>query len=135
MVIEKEDYMGIQRFSKYKLINDDKNVKRVRVVVNIPDFLYRRLKSLHDVLNYYSMAQLVRDLLKWYLNLVDEFGEKYGDELMKFIYKWSSFSRDSRILTNYIRQLLTFTGDIIEITNFFDIYTTYFSPYRVFRLT
>jgi hypothetical protein len=135
MVIEKEDYSGIQRFSKYRLINDDKKVKRVRVVVKIPDFLYRRLKCLHDVLNYYSMAQLVRDLLRWYLNLVDEFGVKSGDELIKIAYEWSSFSRNSRILINYIRQLLTFKGDIIEITKFFNIYTTYFTPYRIFRLS
>jgi hypothetical protein len=134
-VIEKEDYKGIQRFSKYKLINENKKVKRVRVVVRMPDFLYRRLKALHDVLNYYSIAQLVRDLLKWYLGLVDEFGEKYGDELMRIINRWAKFSRNSYFLIKYIKQLLTFKGDIMKITKAFNIYSLHFSPYRVFQLT
>jgi uncharacterized protein (UPF0297 family) len=133
-IIEEEDYNGIQRFSKYKLINDDKDIKRVRVVVRIPDFLYRRLKSLHDTLNYFSIAQLVRDLLSWYLKLVDEFGEKYGDELMRIVHRWVKFSRNSEFLIKYIKQLLTFEGDIMDIIKAYNIYSLHFSPYRVFQL-
>jgi hypothetical protein len=134
-VIEKEDYKEVQRFSKYRLIHNDTEIKRVRVVARIPDFLYRRLKSLHDVLNYYSMAQLIRDLLGLYLDLVDEYGNGFGDELMRIIKDWSSFSRNSRVLIHYIRQLLTFQGDMMEILYFFNVYSHCFSPYRKFRLT
>ena len=135
MVIEKEDYSGIQRFSKYRLINDDKKVKRVRVVVKIPDFLYRRLKCLHDVLNYYSMAQLVRDLLWWYLKLVRDFGDAFGDELMKLVKEWTTISKSSEILIDYINQLLTFTGDIMKIIKVFNNYSLQFAPRRVFQLS
>jgi hypothetical protein len=134
-LIEQEDYKEVQHFSKYRLIHDDTDVKRVRVVTRIPDFLYRRLKSLHDVLNYYSMAQLVRDLLQWYLALVDEFGPNLEDELVRLINEWSNFSRNSRVLTHYIRQLLTFQGDMKEILYFFNVYSCCFSPYRTFKLT
>jgi hypothetical protein len=132
--IEKEDYKNKQRFSKYRLIHDKKEVKRVHVNVKLPEFLYRRLKTLHDTLNYYSMAQLIRDLLEWYLKLVKDFGEDFGEELIRLANEWAMFSRNSKFLIEYIKQLLTFEGDIIEITEKFNKYSLNFSPYRVFQL-
>jgi hypothetical protein len=134
-IIEMEDVAEKQRYSKYRLINDKKEIKRKHVVVQLPNFLYRRLKSLHDVLNYYSMAQLVRDLLWWYLNLVKEFGDAYGEELMRLVKEWTKISKSSEILVEYINQLLTFTGDIIEIIKIFYNYSINFKPQRVFRLS
>lgn len=133
-IIEKEDMKGVQRFSKYKLINENKNIKRKHVIVKIPDFLYRRLKSLHDVLNYYSIAQLMRGLLRFFLNLVKRFGKEYGKELMGIVKKWIKISANSRFLVKYINQLLAFKGKIKKIIKMFYIYTLHFSPYRVFRL-
>ncbi|MBN2532278.1 MAG: hypothetical protein JXB88_05275 [Spirochaetales bacterium] len=133
-VIEKEDMKGVQRLSTYKLINEDKNLKRKHIIVQIPDFLYRRLKCLHDVLNYYSMAQLVRDLLLWFLDLVRRFGDRYGEELMKVINEWVKTSRNTQFLIKYIHQLLVFEDDIIRIIKIFNIYTLHFTPYRIFLL-
>ena len=133
-VIEKEDADGKQRFSKYKLINENKDIERMHVVVKMPDFMYRRLKCLHDVLNYYSVAQLVRDLLRWHLDLVDMFGDAYGEELMKFVNKWIEFHENSQFLVKYLHQLLAFEGEIEEIIENFNIYALHFTPYRVFRL-
>ena len=133
-IIEKEDMEGTQRFSKYELINEDKSVDRKHVIVKIPDFLYRRLKSLHDVLNYYSMAQLVRWLLRMFLDIVSKFGEAYGEELMRLVGGWMKFSRNSRFLIKYIYQLIMFKGEINEIIKSFDIYALHFSPDRIFRL-
>ncbi|MBN2535160.1 MAG: hypothetical protein JXB88_19925 [Spirochaetales bacterium] len=133
-VIEKEDKEGVQRLSEYKLINEDMNVKRKHVIVQIPDFLYRRLKCLHDVLNYYSMAQLVRDLLLWFLDLVRRFGDGYEEELMKVINEWVKISSNTQFLIKYIHQLLAFESEIMRIIKFFNIYTLHFTPYRVFRL-
>ena len=133
-VIEKEDMDGLQRFSKYELINEDKSIERKHVVVKIPDYIYRRLKSLHDVLNYYSMAQLMRWLLRLFLGMVSKFGDAYGEELMKLVKKWTQFSRNSRFLIKYINQLIMFKGEISEIIKNFGIYSLHFSPNRVFRL-
>ena len=133
-IIEKVDMDGIQRFSKYKLINEDKTIKRKHVIVKIPDFMYRRLKSLHDVLNYYSMAQLMRWLLRVFLDLVSKFGDAYGEELMRLANEWVKFSKNSQFILKYINQLITFQGKIKKIIKDFNIYTLHFSPYRVFRL-
>ncbi|MBN2531595.1 MAG: hypothetical protein JXB88_01820 [Spirochaetales bacterium] len=133
-IIEKEDVEEKQRFSKYRLVNEDRTIPRINVIIKIPDFLYRRLKSLHDVLNYYSMAQLMRDLLQWFLDLVDEFGKGYKEKLMELVNKWCEFSRNSCFLIKYIDQLLKFEGEIMEIIKMFYIYSLHFSPYRVFRL-
>jgi hypothetical protein len=133
-VIEKEDYKGIQRMSKYRLINKDKNVKRKHVIVQLPNFLYRRLKTLHDVLNYFSIAQLVRDLLWWYVRLVDIFGENYSDELIRQAREWTKTSRNSHYLIKYIQQLITFNGDITKIIEEFYIYSILYTPYRLFLM-
>jgi hypothetical protein len=134
-VIEMEDVAEQQRYSEYRLINDNKDIERKHVVVQLPDFLYRRLKSLHDVLNYYSIAQFVRDLLWWYVKLVKDFGDAYSDELMKLVKEWTKISKSSEILVEYINQLLTFTGDIIEIIKAFNNYSRKFTPRRVFNLS
>jgi hypothetical protein len=134
-VIEMEDVAEKQRYSEYRLINDDKKIKRKHVFVQLPEFLYRRLKSLHDVLNYYSMAQLIRDLLWWYVGLVEEFGDDFSDELMRIVKEWTTISKSSEILVEYINQLLTFTGDIIEITTIFHNYSINFAPHRIFQLS
>ena len=115
-------------------IDEDKNIERKHVVVKMPDFMYRRLKCLHDVLNYYSLAQLVRDLLKWYLDLVERFGDACGQELMRFVNKWIKFHVNSQFLVKYLHQLLAFEGKIEEIIKKFNIYALHFTPYRVFRL-
>ncbi|MBN2534346.1 MAG: hypothetical protein JXB88_15770 [Spirochaetales bacterium] len=133
-VIEEEDVKSIQHFSKYKLINEDKNLKRKHVIVKIPDFIYRRLKSLHDVLNYYSIAQLVRWLIQFYLDLVRDCGDGYREELMRRVKEWVKSSRNSRFLIKYINQLLFFKDRIKRIIRIFYIYTLHFTPYRVFRL-
>ena len=133
-VIEKEDADERQRFSKYRLIHEDKDVPRKHVVVKMPDFMYRRLKALHDVLNYYSVAQLLRDLLRLHLDLVDTYGDKYGEELMKFVNEWIEFHVHCRFLVKYIQQLLIFEGEIEEIIKKFNIYALHFTPFREFRL-
>ena len=133
-IIEKEDMDGMQRFSKYELINEDKSINRKHVIVKIPDFMYRRLKSLHDVLNYYSMAQLMRGLLRFFLDMVSKFGDAYGEELMRLGNEWVKFSRNSQFIIKYINQLIMFQGEILEIIRRFDIFTLHFSPYRIFRL-
>jgi hypothetical protein len=133
--IEKEDYKEKQRFSEYKLINDDKTLKRVNVIVILPDFLYRRLKSLHDVLNYYSMAQLVRDLLWLYLGIVDDCGEGYKDEIMHKANKWAKFSWHTHIIIKYIHQLLTNNGDMLEILKSYNVYNIIFAPKREFMIS
>ena len=133
-VIEKEDAEGRQRFSKYRLIHENKDVTRMHVVVKIPVFMYRRLKALHDVLNYYSVAQLLRDLLRLHLDLVGMYGDKYGEELMKFVNEWIEFHVHCQFLVKYIQQLLKFEGDIKEIIKKFEIYALHFTPIREFRL-
>ncbi|MBN2535592.1 MAG: hypothetical protein JXB88_22125 [Spirochaetales bacterium] len=38
-VIEKEHMFGVQRESRYKLINEDTNVKRKHITLSIPEYM------------------------------------------------------------------------------------------------
>ncbi|MBN2443927.1 MAG: hypothetical protein JXJ04_21370, partial [Spirochaetales bacterium] len=68
--LEKEHFIGKQRWSKYKYVNDDIGIKRKSTHVYLPFALYKRLKLIHQDLNFYSIAQLLRFFLGLFLDLV-----------------------------------------------------------------
>ncbi|MBN2535804.1 MAG: hypothetical protein JXB88_23190 [Spirochaetales bacterium] len=131
-VIEKEHMFGVQRDSKYELINEDIKVKRKHVTVNIPDYIYRRLKMLHDDLNFFSIAQLFRWVIAGYVDFVKRYGSKWVRKLVTIIRRWQKDTRNSRFLLTYIHQLFECTFELEWIIQKYAIYCLHFSPYRDF---
>ena len=73
-----EEYQG----SSGNLIPGKPGVKcRVSIHTYLPGSLYRRLKQLHSELNFYSMAQLVREVIRFFLWLF----ERYGRDALKVL--------------------------------------------------
>ena len=64
-VIRRELKWGEQRLSRYMNVCDDPDVERDHVHVYVPEGLYRELKLLHHGLDFYSIAQFVRELLDY----------------------------------------------------------------------
>ncbi|MBN2533573.1 MAG: hypothetical protein JXB88_11800, partial [Spirochaetales bacterium] len=87
-VIEKEHMFGVQRKSRYELINEDENVKRKHVTIHLPEYMYRRLKMLHDDLNFFSIAQLFRWLISGYVDFVKRYGSRWVRKLVTIIRRW-----------------------------------------------
>ncbi|MBN2534207.1 MAG: hypothetical protein JXB88_15055 [Spirochaetales bacterium] len=131
-VIEKEHMFGVQRESRYELINGDMNVKRKHVTVSIPDYMYRRLKMLHDDLNFFSIAQLFRWVISGYVDFVKRYGNKWVRKLVTIIRRWQKDTRNSRFLLTYIHQLFESNNELSWIIQKFDLYCLHFSPYRDF---
>ena len=68
-LIKKEHKWGEQRVSRYLPVCDDPDEIREHVQVYIPGKLYRELKLLHADLNCFSIAQLARGFLRFFLDL------------------------------------------------------------------
>ncbi|MBN2531304.1 MAG: hypothetical protein JXB88_00360 [Spirochaetales bacterium] len=132
-VIEKEHMFGAQRESRYELINEDREVKRKHVTVSIPDYIYRRLKMLHDDLNFFSIAQLLRWLISGYVDFVKKYGDRWVRKLVTIIRRWQKDTKNSRFLLTYINQLFECTSELTWIILKYAIYCLHFSPYRDFN--
>jgi hypothetical protein len=133
-VIEKEHIFGAQRHSRYELINGDRNVKRKHVTVSIPEYVYRRLKMLHDDLNFFSIAQLFRWVISGYMDFVKKYGNRWVRKLVTIIRRWQKDTRNSRFLLTYINQLFEYTSELTWLIQKYGIYCLHFSPYRDFFL-
>ncbi|MBN2535571.1 MAG: hypothetical protein JXB88_22020 [Spirochaetales bacterium] len=133
-VIEKEHMFGVQRESRYELINEDIKVKRKHVTIHLPDYIYRRLKMLHDDLNFFSIAQLLRWLISGYVDFIKKYGDRWVRKLVTIIRRWQKDTRNSRFLLTYIHQLFEFNNEIIWIIQKYALYCLHFSPYRDFYM-
>ena len=71
--IEKNHISFQDKKSKYKLITNNKE-KRYSILVYFPMDFYRKLKHIHHDLNFFSIAQIVRKIIIYYLNSVDKYG-------------------------------------------------------------
>ncbi|MBN2533446.1 MAG: hypothetical protein JXB88_11160 [Spirochaetales bacterium] len=132
--LEKEHFTGKQRMSKYELVNDDRKISRESVHVYFPDSLYRRLKAIHHDLNFYSIAQLVRMMLRMFLDWM----KKYGNILVKaFLYMvkwWEERNEEKKYIYKPIRQLLHFIYQKPVRSRFLTIYDDGFYPVDTLRL-
>ena len=84
--------------------------------------------------NGHYVVYSVRELIRMFLDIVSNFGDRYGEELMRLVNDWVNSSRNSQFLIKYINQLISSKGEIMKIIKKFNLYTLHFSPYRVFRL-
>ncbi len=75
--IEKSHYFDNEENSCYKKINTNKNIH-----IYLQEEDYRRLKQIHQDLNYFSIAQILRKIINKFLY----YYEKYGlEKLLKKI--------------------------------------------------
>lgn len=133
-LVEKEHFFGEQRGSKYRLIHEDPGIKRESVHVYMPDCLYRRFKLMHQDLNCYSIAQLVRGFLWVFLGLVEEHGDNYQEVLATMMGRCNADIEKSRFSHEVVLQLLQFIHQRVQIIRLFTIYNHKFSPKKIFFL-
>ena len=134
-VINKEHTWGEQRASRYLPVCDDPDEIREHVQVYFPAKVYRQLKLMHQDLNAYSIAQLLREFLRFFLGLVKEYGNNVVQELKKLFKKWKE--KDSKTWIpprKIVRQLLLILQHFLGKSRLINIYDRQFSPSWIFLL-
>jgi hypothetical protein len=134
-VIRRELKWGEQRMSRYMNVCGDPDVKRDRVHVYMPDWLYRELKLLHQGLNFYSIAQFLRGLLEWFLGFVEECDGDVLQELHGLFASWAKVKKETRLtLKEYMQQLFTIIQHLPGKNRLIAVYHQNYSPFWVLRV-
>ena len=134
-VIEREHKWGEQRMSRYMYVSGNPNEKREHVHVYLPGTMYRRLKLMHQDLNFYSIAQIVRGFLEVFLGLVEEYGDDVYKELEGVFKKWEEEKRKIRLTPReFLRQLAKILRHLPGQNKLINVYNAHFSPFWIFRL-
>ncbi|MBN2440466.1 MAG: hypothetical protein JXJ04_03955 [Spirochaetales bacterium] len=134
-VIGKEHKWGEQRLSKYKAVCDDPEVIREHTHVYVPSELYRELKLLHQDLNFYSIAQLVRWLVDLFLTLVDVYKDDIFRVLDKLFARWRSDDKAAQLtMRKFIRQLWKIIRFLPGRNRLITIYNSEYSPFWILRI-
>ncbi|MBN2536102.1 MAG: hypothetical protein JXB88_24690 [Spirochaetales bacterium] len=134
-VIKREHDWGKQRDSCYKYVSPDPNENRVHAHAYLPEDLYRKLKLIHQDLNFFSMGQIVRFFIKVFFKLVDEYKEDVLKELERMYKEWEKEARGSRLtLRQYIRQLRIVVQHLRPRKRIITIYDHRFMPFWRLRL-
>jgi hypothetical protein len=134
-VIKVEHDWGEQRMSKYGYVSDDPDEPRDHVCVYLDEDVYRELKLIHHDLNFYSIAQIVRGVCEFFLELVDEVGDDVFEVLARNYERWEKDVEECR-LTN--REKATLLLQLIPLLpgkkGLITLYDKYFTPFYRFRL-
>jgi hypothetical protein len=132
--IEEKHLKNDQMMSRYEFVCENKEIERKNVFVYLPDKIYRALKLMHQDLNYYSMAQLMRLVLRVFLGLVKEFGEDVEFKLLVLYRQWKA-KRDSRKYEwKPVKELLHFIYQKPRMSRFLTLYSNKFQPISFYRL-
>ena len=131
--LENELLVGRQRNNRYKLVNSNTKIERKSVHVYMPCSMYRKLKLMHHDLNFYSIAQLLRWILRFFLNLNKEYGENVVNKLKKLLMQWREKSKVRRYKIKPVRQLLHFIYQKPNRSRFLTIYSNTYSPISIYR--
>ena len=132
--IEKKHLEGEQMESRYQLVHEDLAVARRGVFVYLPDFRYRQLKLLHQDLNFYSIAQLLRLMLGVFLDFVKEYGDDVEQKLMELYRRWKKKRDFRKYEWKPVRELLHFIYQKPKISWFMTLYSKKFQPISIYRL-
>jgi hypothetical protein len=134
-VIKVEHEWGEQRMSKYKYVSDDPDEPREHVCVYLDEDVYRELKLIHHDLNFYSLAQIVRGVCEFFLELVDEFGNDVFKVLAMNYEQWEENARDRRLpLQEEVALLLQIIPLLPGKRGLLTIYDRHFAPFYRLRL-
>ena len=134
-VVKKKHKWGKQRKSRYLNVSSRPDEIREHVHAYFPGEVYRELKLLHQDLNYYSIAQLVREFLRLFLYLMKRFGDNVFMGLQNVYKQWYEEDEQIRLTPGkFIRQLWKIIQHLPEQNRFVTIYTQQFSPFWIFQL-
>ena len=89
---------------------------------------------MHQDLNFYSMAQLIRLFLRWFLDLVNLYGDNFGRELEKLMKKMEEENKTKCLSWEKLLQLWQLIYQKPYLNKLLSIYNSKFSPTRIFRL-
>jgi len=133
LFFEEEHLYGLEKEARYELINPDLEVKRRHIHLFLPKELYRRIKLIHQDLNYFSMAQIVRFVIDRFIKIADEYGDGLFDHIQKLQEKWdaikSKLQKQSKTLI--VRQLSRFREKNNVKIELITLYTEMFSPFEI----
>jgi hypothetical protein len=133
-VIEREHKWGEQRMSRYMYVSVDPEEKRDHVHAYLPPAMYRRLKLMHQDLNFYSIAQIIRGFLEFFLDLVEEYGKDVFKELKRLFKKWEGENKKNRLTPRKIlRQLGIILLHLKGQKKLVNVYDAYFTPFWIFQ--
>ncbi|MBN2444922.1 MAG: hypothetical protein JXJ04_26440 [Spirochaetales bacterium] len=134
-VLGKEHKWGEQRMSRYKAVCDNSEEIRDHVHVYVPGELYRELKLLHHGLNFYSIAQFVRELVEFFLGLVEVYKNDVLKELEKIFARWKCEEEQNRLTSRkFIRQLWKIIRFLPGKNRLITVYNDLYSPFWVLRI-
>jgi hypothetical protein len=134
-VVKREHKWGEQRMSRYKPVSDNPDEIREHVHAYLPANLYRELKLIHQDLNFFSIAQILRDFLEVFLGLVEEYGDNILQELESMYKQWEKEIGKTRLtLRQYLRQLWKIVQHIPGKNRLLNVYDDHFSPFWILRL-
>ena len=87
-VLEKYQTEFQNRESRYKKITGDDEIRH-HIHVYMNDELYRHIKQIHDCLNFYSMAQVLREIIGLYLkDFLNKGAAKTSDKFDRLLKIW-----------------------------------------------
>ena len=134
-VVRREHRWGEERMGRYKLVCEDDDEIRDHIHAYVPLEMYRELKLLHQDLNVYSIAQLVRGFIVWFLEFADGCeGDVFG-ELEKVFTCWAEEDTETRLTSReYVRQLVMILRHLPKKNKLVNIYDYKFSPFWILRI-
>jgi hypothetical protein len=127
--VEKNHLTAKEKGSKYSPLSNPKE-KRFHIHCYLPEHLYRRLKLLHHDLNTYSLAQIIRKMIEYFLMGCIKYGNGgFIERLTRIKEIWNemkaSYRKEKR---KFIRQMSYKSNDIVYC---FTIYGNDSLPYLI----
>jgi hypothetical protein len=132
--IKVEHKWGEQQMSRYRYVSDDKNEVRDHVCAYLDEDVYRELKSIHQDLNFYSIGQIIRDFLDFFLVLVEEYGDDVFSYLESTYKEWEETADLFRLtFREEMRQLRYILHRIEGGRGHLAVYDDTFTPFYIRR--
>ena len=134
-IVKREHKWGEQKMGRYRFVCENQEEVREHMHVYIPGKLYRELKLLHQDLNTYSIAQLVRGFLNFFLGFVEVYKNDVILELERLFARWLEEREQTRLTTReVIRQLMIIIQHLPGKSRPINIYDSHFSPFWILRI-
>jgi predicted DNA-binding protein len=124
--LEKKEISFKEKSGKYGSLGDP-DAERTHVHVYLTKDLHRKLKLIHQELDYYSMAQILREIIEKYLNECFKSGiAKYRIKLVRIKNNWNvkklrMIKMKKRIVRHLSSELSAFP--LVSVT-----YDSFYSP-------
>jgi hypothetical protein len=135
-VVKVEQEWGKQRESKYRLISEDLSEPRINVSAYLSEKMYRLLKQVHNDLNFYSIAQIVREVIEFFISLVKQYGEIGVFLYLKKQYKrWKEEEEDSQLtIDEFVPHILRIISCLPNFKGMITVYDENYVPFYYYRL-